>query len=722
MAIKLSPLQYITDIRCGRYMESGLYSLPGTPSFPLPVYAGTALAGYIAGSGTPIPEITPAESHHLIGYAPTCTGPTITLDGSSSYDSEVYTASVGALDDANTWASQYTGLMRLAVQAKVGAGRDVEELSPWGLDGNHGLLRTESFEYFTIKASSSGVTARKMKTRLQCVKTWLTQYKKGSLSMTDADAVRFESYLLSTIEVDDTTSDATLINAAGVANVYGGRNPFAYSWHFSRNWENEAAIVTYQVGAAATSGSYYWESTLAGLAFDFNVIVNEQITADHDVEVATASGIDSNLVVKSAPGGAVYTHLTDYTFTATGVTALSTGTIADAQTLYLDYTSTAAEITASLTVSEQDQQFCVAAIDKLWFPLGGTSYLLIKPGGYTDKDVGTDAPIYCFYTDSGLEIVRYTRPENEAADVLQSLPPQSVCGNTEIHFTDRQKYAGWGGGGWTTTSGANANDPYSPTSYVRNWDCEIISPVVLTGTCPNGYNAIAAAVASCGGDMYDQDLFPDDNNPNVRVYTGTGERVYEYYYETNSDFERMVIINGSNAEAVTILGGGTYGTMLHNVSTLTYAPSGGSTMYYGLEVQDREGAWHGPYSTIVTYSAGGGGGGVSLHMSIGGAPPIVISHNINPYSEVAASQPNSSYSTFSGQTILSTGNQALAGSWSDWATFRSGGPAKTTVAHTLSCGESWGGEAQMYEKPATQRLVATATVPTADAKRWGGWV
>jgi len=84
--------------------------------------------------------------------------------------------------------------------------------------------------------------------------------------MTDADAVRFESYLLSTIEVDDTTSDVELINAAGVTNVYGGRNPFAYSWHFSRNWENEAAIVTYQVGAAATSGSYYWESTLAGAA------------------------------------------------------------------------------------------------------------------------------------------------------------------------------------------------------------------------------------------------------------------------------------------------------------------------------------------------------------------------------------------------------------------------------------------------------------------------
>jgi len=719
MPIKLSALQYITDIRCGRYMESGLYSLPGVPSFPLPVYAGTALASYIAGAGTPMPEIVPAESHHLIGYAPTCTGPTITLDGSSSYDSEVYTASVGALEDANTWASNYTGLLRLAVQAKVGAGRDVEELTPWGLDGSHGLLRTDTFDYFTIKASSSGVNARKMKTRLLCVKNWLTQYKAGSLSMTDADAIRFESYLLSTIEVDDTTSDVELINAAGVANVYGGRNPFAYAWHFSRNWENAAAIVTYQVGAGATAGSYYWESTLAELAFHFNVIVNEQITADHDVEVATANSIDSGLIVKSAPGGTVYTHLTDYTFTANGVTALSTGTIADTQTLYLDYTSTDAEIGATLTISEQDQQFCVAAIDKLWYPLGGTSYLLIKPSGNIDKDVGTNAPIYCFYTDSGLEVVRYTRPIEEAKDPAQNLGSTIVCGNTEVHEALRRKSAGWGGGGWSTSGGADATAEHIPTAYVQTQDCEFLNQHVLTGTSGNGWYAFNDYILQCGGTMFPLADFPATNVCNAKFSVGTGEKVTTTYYENVTNFERMVIINGDNAEAVTVLEGWSTSQGSKNEYSTVHDTATTGGMVYAIELQDKHGVWRGPYNLQVNYSDTSGGG---LYLSVGGAPaayhPVV-----NRPSVYTHTQPSGDSSTsFSGQTVLSTGSQSLAGSWSDWTTFRNGSQAKTTVSHTLSCGESWGGEAQMYEEPATQRLVAMALVPEADTKRWGGWV
>ena len=162
----LDPLTWPIIIR----MDSGVFSISASPTPPMLCYTGPSIQSYIAGSGTTHP--TTASAQWLIGptakHTTQCYNWPVTppvLDSNNAYPGHAYRVDNTSLAETENDPNLYTGLLRLAVQAKLGAGRQAAELCPWPLDGDTvGLHRSDNYVYHIISVTSSGCTARRLKT------------------------------------------------------------------------------------------------------------------------------------------------------------------------------------------------------------------------------------------------------------------------------------------------------------------------------------------------------------------------------------------------------------------------------------------------------------------------------------------------------------------------------------------------------------------------------
>jgi len=122
----------------GVLLDSGVYGHNWTSSAtPIECYIGTTIDGY---AGTTVPGATPA-TRYLIGrggsgFWPTAMQSTTVGSNGTYYDSTSYKDSIsthmscGGLSSvgAELTPSRYTGLMRLAVQAQIGAARNPDRM------------------------------------------------------------------------------------------------------------------------------------------------------------------------------------------------------------------------------------------------------------------------------------------------------------------------------------------------------------------------------------------------------------------------------------------------------------------------------------------------------------------------------------------------------------------------------------------------------------------
>jgi len=151
-------------------------------------------------------------------------------------------------------------------------------MAPWGdLNGDtDGLIRDSDYTYWMVRTDSTGSKAGRMEHdgAMDCVQDWL----QNSV-LTDADRIRFEAYLIGTLEPERDIAGALVaetqmlatIDFAGVLD--GDREPLAFGWHYSRPLADgsfatkEAAIVTHRRSPSATLGFHYRESTQARVVF-----------------------------------------------------------------------------------------------------------------------------------------------------------------------------------------------------------------------------------------------------------------------------------------------------------------------------------------------------------------------------------------------------------------------------------------------------------------------
>lgn len=261
--------------------NAGLLGLRSQQDYPLSIYAGTGVQTYFAGAGSIIPGSQAAQ--YLVGAGAyggeSCgSGTSIVfpptppaLDNDNAYFSTVYLdeQSASELEDeradgeSTSLSSLFTGLLRLGVQAKVGAGRPINELCPaaWlALDGNaHGLVRDDDYLYWLIQITQDGVSAAALENGplTECYRLEL-----AAGTITDAnDALRVESILIS--DLTSTVAPVDLLAQVDLESIYGGRMPLAYGWHYTHAAPWDAVIVTSREGLFATVSNWYAEQTLA---------------------------------------------------------------------------------------------------------------------------------------------------------------------------------------------------------------------------------------------------------------------------------------------------------------------------------------------------------------------------------------------------------------------------------------------------------------------------
>ena len=671
MAINLSAFQKVVDIRCGINMETGAHVVPNPEAYPLKVYAGSALQSYIAGSESPIPESNPATTQHLLGFAPGCSPVTPTLDSENAYNSTLYATDKGALSSSETISTQYTGLMRLAVQAKSGSNRSVSDLAPWTISpATCGLLRSDTYEYFAVHIDSTGCTIAELEGGLECVRDWLARNKAGTLTLNADDVVRWEAYLMATLKPARDENGAyithSVLTSTQLESVYNGRAPLCNGWHFSRGWENECSIVAWRNGTLASTNSWYWETTLA--------------TVDFDVNATTP--------------------------------------------------------TATLTTPEADQEVSLYwQVDKLWYPSGSNMQLKLPPASnYTAKDTSANnTAIYCFYDDSGLQVVRHQHSKEAPAGSWPSwdAAERTECG--EFYKFSQRTYSPnpWRDGSFSVGSvstqllmtdfryfdEAELTINGGRTSVVGLWQRSFVDNPA-NASCQNPGYAYAdfATDSSCSGTL------GSDMTPVTMEYASGLTWEWRTGYINSMVGVRMCLISGLDPDAVYLVEG-----------------QQGSENWTNRHYTHTDNILTGFQADL---SAGGNTGMLRYSMGISTGPNTASASSIptcNAADTVSASSvsqdPSPVEVATSGVTtrfdmnatlITGKGSKALPEtSWSAWSDFAGGNFVDQTVSNTLNVSESFNvGDISYYEDPATVTLEAGyhANASQGSHFRWGGWV
>jgi hypothetical protein len=293
---------YYYGIESGLLLFTAATSIYGTTiygNFPLEVYLGEGLDGYVTGGGSSLPGYD--ENRYLFwGYRESdppgaCLSwpDTFPLSDENSYTSEGFTTS-GALASTQghivspTW---YTGKARFAAQCKLQAGHSIGEISPWpssprafidcNLGVNDAVFHDGQYNYWLIRTDSSGCKAVKLAPSDEweggeCLKEMLT----GGLLSAD-DEIRIEGYYLSLlIPVDG--SEIEVLTSAELEDVYeGGKVAWGpHGWKYSPQTEyddpTEGMITTWREADGSTSGAYYTTVWLYKIVFD---VTENNVTA-----------------------------------------------------------------------------------------------------------------------------------------------------------------------------------------------------------------------------------------------------------------------------------------------------------------------------------------------------------------------------------------------------------------------------------------------------------
>ena len=488
-------------------MDSGLYAFQlATIAPPLLVYTGASMQAYIASAGTQHPD--GSGNQYLIGEAqsvnPGCFDwPTTppTLDANLAYESFTENTPPKLTQPGND-PVEYTGLMRLAVQSKIGSGRSADELVPsWTMDGDKiGIVRSIDFIYYSIQTDANGCLAQRLENHpsMECVRTWLTDYKAGALVLADDDAMRLEAWLISSLTVDSTYAQTLLITVAALAPVLGdSRSPLSHGWHYSYDyisgtWHNACSIVTWRVGPGATTSNYYWESSQAIITFT----------------VSTLS------------------------------------------------------ISAAIATPHLDRQIGVYwPVDKLWYAItAAQSEMLLPPSsGTTIAEVGVDVPFYCFYTPGGLQLATISYAEVLPADATQTAQANCLdCGQAFLEDAVEWSFVSYRGGGFKVgpvTSGIIAS------TYIGfdERDLGIYGgPGSLSGVEFNTFVSNLLGNPSCGysyqlSDFLIDEVCLEDTGSEVVQVTMEwySQAIFNWYRGNRSGLpRRCVVISGYDPDAV----------------------------------------------------------------------------------------------------------------------------------------------------------------------------
>jgi len=776
MAIKLSPVQKLVDVRCGAEMETGAAAVTTPATYPIPIYANDAVQAYLGGAESPIPESSPAATQHLIGRAPGCSPVSPTLDADDAYDSDVYATDSGYLTSYDP--SGYTGLMRLAVQAKLGAGKNVSELAPWSIiPQNTGLIRSDDFNYYVINIDSvNGVVAAPLACGLECVRDWLERNKAGTLSpaLSDDDALRWEAYLMSRLtpatDAQGVEIQYTVLNAAAMTSAYDGRLPLCHGWHFSRGDTNAGSIVTWRNGVGATTGDWYWETTLATVKFSptgsedigswaadtvfpvwriissggykYRATVGGESGSTPPTFPAYGSGgtvIDNDITWKDMAWVAA-TAFTDtdlifrgthyYRPTIAGTTGAiepvwvtDGGTVSDGTVTWLDMGETSG-ISATLSTPEADIKVGIYwQLDKLWFPNGGNMQLKLPPTNlHVMREVGTDAALYCFYDDTGLNVLRHTFSAAGTAETAPTINRANCipCGGTytqnDMGYSPNPDRIG-------NFSLEGTQTTYRHATYrIHDWaSLEIMSGRTTSSGTTSKTFAMSAYGGGCG-DPLDSGDVPGSGSTQVNVemeYAPGGVHTWNYGTVSGITSARIAAISGQDPDAVYLIEG-----------------MSGSKSY-----TDRETTYTG--NTITGYAVQLVAGGLSPMSPMGAGidvacPNLGSGQITNPAPISAASYFNvgnhsvtenvtsgtESWGKSQGWLTTVNASKTLAITWADWSAFSGGNFTNQSHGNTLPVSESYQGAIKYRSDPSTDTFETgfSAAAEAEDELRWLGWL
>lgn len=410
------PPTCIIEVGCMSY----LMDFEGAPSslttFPLPIYVGEGVQAYFDGAGTVIPnqpalvEYILQEELALPRYR-TCTDesnfevidqldwpdePPAQLPGfptepavlvsDEAYESIIFERLSDVPYGYCTYPALYGGMLRLAAQAKLGAGRNPASLGAWisdrcGLDSRwDGLFRDSNWVYWLFRTDSTGVKAQRMKIGNCAICTW--QALKNDEVADEEDVVRFETVVLASLTPDRSYANVQLLEAADMEDIYtatDGSEKFSlgviHEWHYSYGEYgdvgvgdvHEAVIVTHYITTVASQT--FHRATLARVEFDL-----------------------------------------------TGATPVAT-----------------------VVIDEQDVDWELSSGDFIFYPtatIEGLKLCYIKSCALC-AERGVDAPIYAFYRKDGLEVFRYTWrvPGTWVNDGAHNFPGVCGCGGATDYTT-----------------------------------------------------------------------------------------------------------------------------------------------------------------------------------------------------------------------------------------------------------------------------------------------
>jgi len=503
-----------TEANSRLYMDTGMLiqtvsDLLGSID-PITVYGGKKLQAY---DGTLMPDLT---YDYMLGVGIGAECPyfadswTWGSQGEYVSDPNIGTDMAALLTGGCGATSAYTGLLRLAAQAKLGAGRSPAELSAWYQIGcvldpkSDGLFRDEAGVYWVIRTDEFGCKCARLTTynqHAQCLLDWISD---GDL--VGDEAMRAEAYALSTMEVEKIGGAAVqyeLLSASDLSDVYvDNLSPLGnvWGWAYSRGHlgvgidgqVTEAVIVTHRIHHDIGVAKYL-EATLARVVFDLS------------------------------------------------------GSIP----------------TAELFIDEQDVQWEPSVGDLIFYPQVGDSgprLCYVEAGSFDSSPRGLATPLYAFYRADGLEVFRYSyrEPGSWSNDGAHDFPKCCGCGSSQDYETLNVSgnKSGVGGAIFAERSGVQLNTyQFNDSNALLTYKRTVMALGDLderncneTGTSNIDTQVkIQADFSSCSGT--DTSLWPGIGNYRYDMQTAEARGFIEEYKARAGAINRVLIIPFGDREA-----------------------------------------------------------------------------------------------------------------------------------------------------------------------------
>ena len=283
---------------------------------PLLIYAGAGLQEYFEGDGTVLPGGEHADVDAPVYLVQGIDDPALTcpqdpdrsipdwptdapelgaelqtlmsLTRYEAYSSVVYIEhqKLLAITHYCSPPGRYSGLLKLAAQAKLGRGSSPVALAAWSdtlcrlESGRDGLFRDEAGVYWLFRIDVNGCYAHRMRVAdcMLCVDQWI----KDGLGSAE-DLVKYQALVFSALTPDPQYADVELVSGDVLQDVYDpnvASNDYyknalgLWGWHYSHGHLGtgdgelyEASIVTHEYGKTTTA---YRSAYRYKIVFDLN--------------------------------------------------------------------------------------------------------------------------------------------------------------------------------------------------------------------------------------------------------------------------------------------------------------------------------------------------------------------------------------------------------------------------------------------------------------------